>query len=147
MPGALFPGYYFMGTIEWLKSLFRPRDANIPGYLDVGELVLLLKDADPVLRRHAVKELGDSGDPRAVEDIMTMLGDGDDAVRLEAVVALGKLGDPRAVEPLIEKLDSDDYFYVRKKAAYTLYVFFKQKGLSEGLRQKILSRWRSWYLT
>jgi HEAT repeat protein len=63
------------------------------------------------------------------------------------VVALGKIGDPMAVEPLIDKLESDDYFYVRKKAAYTLYVFYKQERLEESLRQKILSHWRSWYLT
>jgi HEAT repeat protein len=132
---------------EWLKGLFRPHDVLIPEHLGVQELILLLKGGDPGIRRHAVKALGEMGDLRATKEVITMLNDGDDDVRLEAVVALGKIGDPMAVEPLIEKLESDDYFYVRKKAAYTLYVFYRQERLEEGLRQKILSHWRSWYLT
>ncbi len=94
-------------------------------------------------------ELGDTGNPGAVdvEELIAALDDPDDGVRLEAVIALGKIGDPRAVDPLIKKLDSDDYFYVRKKAAYTLYTFLRQERLDEGLRQKIRARWRSWYLT
>ncbi len=136
-----------MRLAEWLKGFFRSHDVHIPEHLDVHELILLLKDADPGVRRHAVRALGDMSDPRTTTDVITMLNDGDDDVRLEAVIALGKIGDPEAVEPLIEKLESDDYFYVRKKAAYTLYVFYRQKHLSEELRQKILSHWRSWYLT
>jgi HEAT repeat protein len=132
---------------ELLKVFFRPHDVLIPEHLGIQELILLLKDADPGVRRQAVRSLGDLGDPLATIRAIDMLNDADDGVRLEAVVALGKIGDPRAVEPLIEKLEGDDYFYVRKKAAYTLYVFFRQKGLNEELRQKILSRWRSWYLT
>ena len=106
-----------------------------------------MEDIDPGVRRQAVKALGDMGDSRATTEVIAKLNDGDDDVRLEAVIALGKIGDPQAVEPLIEKLESDDYFYVRKKAAYTLYVFYRQERLEEGHRQKILSHWRSWYLT
>ena len=95
----------------------------------------------------AVIALGDWRDRTAVVDIIRSLKDTDDDVRLEAVVALGKIGDARAVEPLIEKLKSYDYFYVRKKAAYTLYVFLKQEILDEQLREKILSHWRSRHLT
>ncbi len=68
-------------------------------------------------------------------------------IRVRAIEALGEMGDFRAVEPLITLLKSDDYLYVRKKAAFTLYLFLKREGLSEGLRQKIMSHWRSWYLT
>lgn len=110
-------------------------------------LVDALKDSDPAVRRQAVIALGDRKDRRATGEIIRSLKDRDDDVRLEAVVALGKIGDPRAVEPLIEKLKSYDYFYVRKKAAYTLYTFLKQENLDAQLREKILSHWRSWYLT
>lgn len=130
-----------------LKGFIRPHDVLIPEHPDVQELILLLKDDDPGIRRQAVRALGDMGDRRATTEVISMLNDGDDDVRLEAVIALGNIGDPQAVEPLIEKLKSNDYFYVRKKAAYTLYVFYGQKHLSEELRQKILSHWRSWYLT
>jgi len=68
-------------------------------------------------------------------------------IRIKAIDALGEIGDGRAVEPLIELLKSDDCLYVRKKAAFTLYRFLKTEGLSEVLRQKIMSHWRSWYLT
>ena len=110
-------------------------------------LLAALKDDDPAVRRQAVIALGDRGDRRATGGVIRSLKDRDDDVRLEAVIALGKIGDPRAIDPLIEKLKSYDYFYVRKKAAYTLYVFLKQEGLDAHLRDKILSHWRSWYLT
>ncbi|BAI62827.1 hypothetical protein MCP_2755 [Methanocella paludicola SANAE] len=106
-----------------------------------------LKDRDPKVRKKAVIAVGDAGGSGAVEELIALLDDPDDDVRLEAVVALGKIGDPRAVEPLIKKLKSYDYFYVRKKAGYTLYTFLKQERLDEGLRQKIRANWRSWYLT
>jgi HEAT repeat protein len=115
--------------------------------ISIVSLMAGLKDHDPKVRKKAVVELGDIGDSGATEEIITLLDDPDDDVRLEAVVALGKIGDQRAVEPLIKKLKSSDYFYVRKKAAYTLYTFLKQERLDEGLRQKIRSHWRSWYLT
>lgn len=113
----------------------------------VEPLINALKDRDRGVRIQVIKALGDIGDHRSTEQVLTMLNDQDDETRLEAVIALGKIGDPRAVEPLIEKLKGSDYFYVRKKAAYTLYVFYKQAHLKEDLRHKILSHWRSWYLT
>lgn len=137
-----------MRISEWLKGLSRPyveqKKVNTTAY---EPLMDALKDSDPAVRRQAINALGNMGDRRATEEIIRSLKDSDDAVRLEAVIALGKIGDVRAVEPLIEKLKSDDYFYVRKKAAYTLYVFLKQQGLDARLRDKILSHWRSWYLT
>jgi HEAT repeat protein len=94
-------------------------------------LMSALNDADPSIRRQAVLVLGEKGEYSAVEGIIAMLDDPGDEVRLAAVVALGKIGDPRAVEPLIRKLKSGDYFYVRKKAAYTLYTFLKQERLDD----------------
>jgi vesicle coat complex subunit len=137
-----------MKISEWLKSLSKPRVE--PERVDttaVEPLLAALKDDDPAIRRQAVIALGDRRERRATDEIIRSLKDVDDDVRLEAVIALGKIGDARAVEPLIEKLKSCDYFYVCKKAAYTLYVFLKQDGLDEQLWEKILSHWRSWYLT
>jgi HEAT repeat protein len=137
-----------MSFPEWLKGLLRPRVAPKPVDTTALEPLLgALKDGDPAVRRQAIIAMGDRGDRTAVVEIIRSLKDGDDDVRLEAVIALGKIGDARAVEPLIETLKSNDYFYLRKKAAYTLYVFLKQKDLDPCLREKILSHWRSWYLT
>jgi HEAT repeat protein len=137
-----------MSFIEWLKGISRPRAEPKPVDTTALEpLMAALKDGDPAVRRQAVIALGDRGDRRATGEIIRSLKDRDDDVRLEDVIAHGKIGDPLAVKPLIEKLKSYDYFYVRKKAAYTLYVFLKQKDLDMHLREKILSHWRSWYLT
>jgi HEAT repeat protein len=142
-----------MRLAAWLKGLFRPDEAKSLEHYEAADLTNVesllsaIKDADAVVRRRAVMALGDIGDARAAGPIIEMLHDADDEVRLEAVVALGKIGDPVAVEPLIDKLKSYDYFYVRKKAAYTLYTFLKQERLDDGLRQKIRAHWRSWYLT
>lgn len=66
------------------------------------------------------------------------------AVALAAVDAPGAAGDPRAVEPLIEKLqDRDDDFYIRKKAARTLYVIYKQGRLDKGQEDRVLAHWHS----
>jgi HEAT repeat protein len=137
-----------MRIAEWLRSFRKPlAEPRLVDTTAVEPLVAALKDSDPAVRRQAVIALGDRGDRIAVVDVIRSLKDSDDDVRLEAVIALGKIGDARAVDPLIEKLKSYDYFYVRKKAAYTLYVFLKQEGLDAQLREKILSHWRSWYLT
>jgi HEAT repeat protein len=141
-----------------LKKLIGQVDQEKPQNADEGvsevedtrsieSLIDTLKLADPEARKSATKRLGEIGDDRAIQPLIMMLKDVDDDVRLEAVIALGKIGDPFAVEPLIEKLKSSDYFYVRKKAAYTLYTFYKKENLSEDLRQKIMSNWRAWYLT
>lgn len=137
-----------MTVMEWLKSFSKPKvERKLANRTGLNSLMVALSDSDPVIRRQAVAALGELGDRRATDEIIRALKDRDDDVRLEAVIALGKLGDARAVEPLIEKLKSYDYFYVRKKAAYTLYIFLKQEGLDPQLRDKILSHWRSWYLT
>jgi len=137
-----------MTLSAWIKGFGKPGvERKLADTSAVEPLLSALQDEDPSIRRQAIVALGDRGDRRATEELIRELKDRDDDARLEAVIALGKIGDPRAVEPLIEKLKSYDYFYVRKKAAYTLYVFLKQEGLDAHLRDKILSHWRSWYLT
>ena len=146
--GSFPPPILFMRLTEWLQRLSKPKaEPKLADTTAVEPLVTAMKDSDPAVRRLAVIALGDLGDWKATEELIRSLNDRDDAVRLEAVIALGKIGDPRAVEPLIEKLKSYDYFYVRKKAAYTLYIFYRQAHLDTRLREKIMSHWRSWYLT
>lgn len=112
-------------------------------------LTVLNAQADnPDITIAAIDALSEIKDRRAVESIIKSLKESKHStVREHAVRALGKIGDPRAVDALIAKLKDYDYFYIRKTAAYTLYVFYKQEDLDPALRQKILTHWRSWYLT
>lgn len=98
------------------------------------------------LRVGAIDALGKTGSSIAVGPLVSALDDRVFAIREHAITALGNIGDERAVEPLIKKLKSDDDFYIRKKAGYTLYTFLKHKDLNPDLREKIRSHWRSWYL-
>ena len=59
---------------------------------------------DWVVRRDAAWALGDIGDARAVEQLISALGDEKWYVRYAAVQALGKIGDARAAEQLISAL-------------------------------------------
>lgn len=58
-----------------------------------------LHDTDLAVRQEAALLLGEQGDVRAVEPLITLLGDPN--VRGRAATALGKLGDPRAIDPLL----------------------------------------------
>ena len=69
----------------------------------------------------AARELGSSGDQRAVKPLIAALGDQDWSVREAAARALGELGDARAVQPLIPALgDRDEDWRVREAAARAL---------------------------
>jgi HEAT repeat protein len=72
-----------------------------------------------VVRKDAAQALGQLGDVRAVEPLITALTDGDRTVREAAAQALGQLGDVRAVEPLITAL-TDSATTVRETAAQAL---------------------------
>jgi HEAT repeat protein len=66
---------------------------------------------------YAIEALGATGDPRAVEPLISELARG--RGRLTAVEALGEIGDPRAVKPLIEAL-KDVSEFVQKAAVLAL---------------------------
>jgi HEAT repeat protein len=115
----------------------------------VQELVPLLHDPDPAIRRETSHSLGALGDPEAIDPLLQALEDGDLSVQEAAQGALKRLGwssetqipqDPvergrflvgrkqwaelesmgkMAVNPLIEALDHPDK-YVRWRAARTL---------------------------
>ncbi len=63
-----------------------------------------LQDEDSKVKEGAIYALGELGDKRAVEPLITMLEDPSSDVRKSAAVALGWLKDKRAVDPLLEYL-------------------------------------------
>jgi len=102
-----------------------------PAFADeVGRLIQLAKkkprgmNADDwrVKRRDAVKKLGNLGDKRAVDVLITIVRSEEfDVVAENAVVALGKLGDKKAV-PALEGVANDGSRdrYIRKLARQAL---------------------------
>jgi HEAT repeat protein len=116
--------------------------------VDRALTVLKATPLQPVEAIPAIDALGESGDSRAVGPLIDLLKRSNDlAIKIHVCDALGRIGDPRAIDPLIEKLqDRDDDFYVRKKAAYTLYAIYRHGHLDQEQRDKIVSHWRSWYL-
>jgi HEAT repeat protein len=76
------------------------------------------------VRWKAVQELGENGDPRALEPLMGALKDRLPTIRIAALSALGRLRDPRAIEPVIAMLEDTDS-KVRTAAAAALKKFGK----------------------
>lgn len=140
------------GLAGFFLRLFGHRAGDAPqpasGSITVEAMIAALEAGSPGTRREAARALGDAGDARAVEPLTLALGRSRDFhFKEQAITALGKLGDPRAVDPLIAKLkDRGEDFYLRKKAAYTLYAIYRQGRLDAEAREKVLSLWHSWYL-
>lgn len=89
------------------------------GYLqaaDIDKLAQDINDDNLIVRLHAVKALGDTGDFRAVQPLIAILGDKD--CGHTAANALAKIG-KRAVEPLIISLKDENPF-ARRNAADAL---------------------------
>ncbi|HEY3375849.1 MAG TPA: HEAT repeat domain-containing protein, partial [Armatimonadota bacterium] len=118
-----------------LQALLRlPRDraaAAVPVVLAQWPLV-----TDSELRKEAVRWLGASRDPRALEPLLAALKTATIPDRLFLLAALGTLGDPRAVPPLIDLL-TDPSYRVRRAAAQALAAL---TGKNFGLDP---ARWRA----
>ncbi len=86
---------------EWLVRLHAVEALGKIKSSDAVEplLRLMFHDRDVAVRTDAARSLGDIGDPRAVEFLLTAMSDVD--LRPVAVEALGKIGDRRAVAALI----------------------------------------------
>ena len=69
-------------------------------------LSVLFNDPDRAVREDAVRALGQIGDSRAVEFLLTAMKE--PGLRPLAVEALGRIGDRRAVPPLIDVLEGVD---------------------------------------
>lgn len=87
---------------EWLVKLHAIEALGKMQSPDTVEplLFVLFNDPDVAVRTDAVRALGDIGDPRAVDFLLTALNDLD--VRPVAVESLGKIGDRRAVPALVK---------------------------------------------
>ncbi len=84
------------------KKMVAKRDVN-------GLIKALAYQKSTIVRKNAAYALGEIGDVRAAESLITALTDEDHEVRECSVDALGKLGDVRAVEPLIAALQDSRY--------------------------------------
>jgi HEAT repeat protein len=115
LPGAA-PRQLGNAVVEPLLAQLRDADWHVRQAAvkaAVEPLIGLLGDADQRVQRAAAAALGQLGDARAVEPLLSALrdapveplplrlGDADSGVRHQAAEALGQLGDVRAVEPLI----------------------------------------------
>jgi len=83
------------------------------------EPLIATLQCDGTLSEAAAEALGQIGDVRAVEPLVTALKDKDKSVRKAAAEALGQIADPRALEPLIGTLQDRNAF-VRRAAAGAL---------------------------
>jgi len=79
----------------------------------------LLRDKDPLIRTGAVRILGLTEKPEAIDALVEATKDPDQDVRRAAVAALGSIKDPRTVGPLIAAL-KDSYWFARSEAANAL---------------------------
>ena len=102
-------------AIEPLKATLRDRDEAVrrKAISALGRIWMLpqlvrLGDDGATERKDAAAALGQLGNVRAVEPLITALRDSSAIVRLAATQALGQLGNVRAVEPLIAVLDDSD---------------------------------------
>jgi HEAT repeat protein len=70
----------------------------------ITEWTKKLNDPDPAERLEAVKSLGESGQPEAIEYLVQATGDPDDGVKIKALDYLGKLRATDATQVLVQKL-------------------------------------------
>ncbi|MCU0632783.1 MAG: HEAT repeat domain-containing protein [Methanolinea sp.] len=94
-------------------------DLGKKGQPAVDFLLLALKDEDKRVRIAAAHVLGEIGDRRSVEPLISMLADHDRDIRFISASALGRIGDPRAVEPLARAC-ADENCFVRITAKEAL---------------------------
>jgi cyclophilin family peptidyl-prolyl cis-trans isomerase len=83
------------------------------------DLVTLLSDAEPRVRRRAALAVGRVGLPEGVQPLVGLLSDSDPEVRQMAAFALGLIGDASATAPLTQALTDADVL-VRGRAAEAL---------------------------
>jgi hypothetical protein len=72
------------------------------------------------VRCRAIRALGLSGDPNALEPLLQVLNDPVPVVRITAAEAMGWLGNPRAFTALAAVLDSDAPFPLKRSVAESL---------------------------
>ena len=106
-------------TLRWLSGIFGQERTTRA----VEILLTHLPTRPPATREAIVVTLGEIGDPRALDALLTRLWDREenDWVREKAAIGLGKIGDPRALDTLLTRLqDSEEDHEVRRQAAIAL---------------------------
>ena len=78
------------------------------GEIGVNDLLLKLKDIDPLIRSAASEALGFTGSESAVNGLLNSLEDEYD-IRVSSAKALGRIGNELAIEGLLKALDNADY--------------------------------------
>ena len=97
----------FQKVIYW-QYLDRFLLSQLSGEDEIQVLKEILGDANETeFRKKAAKELGKSGDVRAVDSLINSLNDRPNVVQ-DIIVALGEIRDPKAVNPLINILERLD---------------------------------------
>ncbi len=71
---------------------------------DIDDWVRRMEEEDPRTRLEAVKSLGQSGEPDAIEHLIEAMADPDDAVKIKAIDYLGKLRATDATTIMVQKL-------------------------------------------
>ena len=81
------------------------------------EIIAASNDAEPIVRRQAIRQLGTRRVTNAVPALRRRLKDEDASVRFQAATALGRVGDRRGVPALLNALEEQDLFV--RYAAFT----------------------------
>jgi len=119
-----------ISLFDQIRNAFSSRNSipKMKSARDVKGLIRLLSHKDPDIQYEAAGALGDIGDPRAVEPLITALkNDEFSGVRWKAAESLARIGPP-AVDALIGALQhSDDD--VRWKAAIALGEIGDQRAI------------------
>jgi len=116
MERAQIPLYLHMERADMASAVYADIMSGNPGDTVIDDT---LGDKDPVIRAGAVRILGLTGKPEAIDALTRATKDPDQNVRRAAVVALGAIPDARTVQPLIDAL-KDSYWDVRSEAANSL---------------------------
>ena len=116
MERAQIPLYLYMERADMASAVY----ADVVGGNPSDRVIYdLLQDKDTVIRTGAVRVLGLTGKPDAIDALTSATKDSDQEVRRAAVAALGSIKDPRAVGPLVSAL-KDSYWFARSEAANAL---------------------------
>ena len=81
------------------------------------EIIAASNDAEPIVRRQTIRQLGMRRATNGISNLGDRLKDTDAPVRFQAATALGRIGDPKAVPALLNALEEQDVF--ARYAAFT----------------------------
>lgn len=86
----------------------------------VKTLIVLAKDADPVVRWHVAVALGDIGHPDGLETLLALTEDPIPFVRAHASIGLAQLGDPKGLAAVEQVAIADEAPRARQVAGQAL---------------------------